>query len=74
MNVVGVQYLVIMKVGVAIYNYMISDWNRMVSMKMLIKIVDVHNFTKDWHSILEVAKHSCLAVLSPINLCTANPM
>ena len=39
MNVVGVQYLVIMKVGVVIYNYTISDWNRMVSMKMLIKIV-----------------------------------
>ena len=33
MNVVGVQYLVIMKLGVAIYNYMISDWNCIVSMQ-----------------------------------------
>ena len=84
MNLVGVQYLVIMKLGVAIYNYTISEWNSMVSMKMLIKIVcnqrmdyqnaffqrcdnGVHNFTKDWHSILKVAKNnSCLAVLSPI--------
>ena len=33
MNVVGIQYLVIMKLGVAIYNYTISDWNHMVSMQ-----------------------------------------
>ena len=54
MNVVGVQYLVIMNLGVAIYNYTISNWNRMVSMQFEVaalcgvKGITLTDYTRDW--------------------------